>query len=260
MNKIAIVLVLILSLVFAYHASAASVLPDTLIENASNWSGGFEVAGTNNYVWRGMPINEGVIAQPYAWFSWKNWTFSLWGSITLSEKNDWDKWYEIDPVISYAFELMSFTIEPSFNYYYYIDQVDCPNTGELGLSLGYPVFDIITLNARAYLDVVEYPGAVYAEQSIDVEKEFNDHWSFFTALTLGSGLKKFNESYFSEEGHDVAKSTLSLLTLDCRLTYSASNGLYVQPYFQLNKTLNSVLEPYINKQSSIFGLIVGKEF
>jgi hypothetical protein len=258
MKKHLIILALFVSLVC--QASAASVDPDTVIEVASPWSGGVEMAATDKYLWRGMTVNEGFILQPDAWLTYQNFTFTLWGSITTNEPVNDIKRNEIDAIASYELNINDFVIEGSFLYYHYIDQPDAPNTGELACTVSYP-FGIMTLNAGVIVDVIEYPGAAYLEQKIEVEKDLSDCLVAFSALTLGSGLKKFNESYlYDENDNPFSKSTLSLISIEGRLTYSTVYGIYLQPYFQLNKTINNDLKDYLKKQSSSIGLIIGKEF
>jgi hypothetical protein len=151
-------------------------------------------------------------------------------------------------------DLQNFVIESYFSYYHYINQSDASNTGELGCNIGYPI-GIITLNSTVIVDVVEYPGAFYLEQKIELEKELSDQLTAYGAVTLGAGLKKFNESYF-----ELSESTVSLLTLESNLNYTLANGIYLQPYFQLNKTINGDLNDYLKKSNSAFGLTIGKEF
>ncbi|NLP12345.1 hypothetical protein GX408_18240 [bacterium] len=238
----------LLSATFAAPVDADSA------EAEPQWSGGVELTGTNNYLWRGMTVNEAAILQPTAWLTHRGVTLSLWSSWTLSEPKDDIKRHEIDAAITYTFELAKLAFETYFNYYHYLDQPDAPNTGEVACIVGYPL-GIVTLKAGVMCDVMEYSGAVYTEQGVEVEKELNDRFTFFGGLGLGSAFKKFNEAYF-----ELPHSTTSLISLEGRLTYTAANGLYLQPYFQYNKTLNNELKAYLKKHASSFGLLVGKEF
>jgi hypothetical protein len=252
MKKLFILTALFVSFILPSLAQTAD--PDTACEATSPWSGGVELSATDKYLWRGMTVNEGFILQPFAWLTYNNFTFSLWNSTTLSEPTDDIKRPEVDATLSHEFELGNFTVESFFSYYNYIDQSDASNTGELGLNLGYPIGNF-TLNAGAIVDVIEYPGALYLEQKLETEKEFCGHWTAYSALTLGEGFKKFNDAYF-----EMPRSTVSLLSLEGRLTYSMDNGFYVQPYFQLNQTLDNELKTYLKKHVSAIGLTLGKEF
>lgn len=223
-------------------------------EVSTPWSGGLELSTTNNYLWRGMTVNEGFILQPDAWISYHNFTLDLWSSFTLNEPKDDIRRPEIDAILSYETAFMNVSIIPSFNYYHYINQDDATDTGELGCSIGYPI-GILTLGATVFVDVMEYSGATYLEESVELEKEISDQVSFTSGLRLGSGLKKFNESYFG-----LSKSTVSLLSLDASVTYCLENGLYVQPAVQYNKTISSDLESYMDKHTTVMKLLIGMEF
>jgi hypothetical protein len=252
MKKLIIILIMFFSL--RQLALAAPPDADSTDETISAWSGGLETAATNKYLWRGMEVNKGFIIQPLAWLSYQNFTVSLWSSWTLSKPENDIKRPEVDVTFSYELDLDNFSLESFFNYYHYIDQPDAPNTGELGCYLGYPL-GIVTLNAGINIDVMEYSGAVYLEQKIEAEQELSELVTVYGALTLGSGLKKFNESYF-----ELSKSTVSLLSLEGRLTCNLTESLYLQPYGQYNKTIDAKLKEYIKKDNYCIGLTIGTEF
>ncbi|HQG46000.1 MAG TPA: hypothetical protein PLG50_10095, partial [bacterium] len=136
----------------------------------------------------------------------------------------------------------------------YINQPDAPSTGELACIVGYPV-GILTLKAGFMYDIVEYTGALYTQEGVEIEKELTDQVSASGALMLGAGSAKFNDAYFG-----LSKATASLLSIDGRLTWTLPTGLYLQPWFQYNRTLNHELKPYLKNHTSSFGLTAGKEF
>jgi hypothetical protein len=256
MKKLIIILIMFFALLQLAPAAPPAAPPDadSTDDTTAPWSGGVEMAATNKYLWRGIEINKGFIIQPLAWLSYQNLTFSLWSSWTLSEPVDDIKRPEVDATVSYELSLQDLTIESYFSYYHYIDQPDAPNTGELGCNLGYPL-GIFTLNAGIIVDVLEYSGAVYLEQKIEAEQELSESATVYGALTLGSGLKKFNESYF-----ELPKSTISLLTVEGRFTYYMTESLYLQPLLQYNKTIDTKLYDFIRKDNSCICLTIGTEF
>ena len=233
---------------------AAPEVADSLGEADPAWSGGIETAATNAYLWRGMIVNEAAILQPAAWVTHKNVTLTLWSSWTLSEPKDDIKRPEIDAALTYEFSWQNLAFETYFNYYGYIDQPDAPNTGELACIAGYPI-GIFTLKAGVMCDIIEYAGALYTEEGVEVEKELNDQFTAFGALTLGAGSAKFNDAYF-----ELHRTTASLLSLEGRLTWTRPSGLYLQPWLQFNQTLDNDLKPYLKKHTSSFGLTAGHEF
>lgn len=252
MNKLILMLFLVFSLLQMAPAVAAD--PDSTGEETPAWSGGVELAGTNRYVWRGMSVNKGSILQPTTWLTHKDLTLSLWSSWTLNKPTDDIKRNEVDAILSYEFALANVTVEGAFNYYHYIDQPDAPNTGELACTLGYPI-GLMTVKAGVSVDVIEYPGATFFQQSIELEKEFNDQWSMRSVVRISEGSKKFNDAYFGYQ-----KNTVSLLSLEGALSYTLSNGIYLSPFVQFNQTLNSDLKAYMEKHTTCFMLTLGKEF
>jgi hypothetical protein len=243
-----------LFLFLAHYAPAAQFNQDSTANDASLWSGGVQITSTDKYVWRGIPCYEGFILQPDAWLTYKNLTLEVWNSTTLIEKNDDVKRHELDAILNYEYTLKNLNIKSFFNYYHYMNQPDVPATGELGCSVGYPL-STVNLVATVAVDVIENSGALYTEGGIELETEVGPGFTFFSAVMLGSGSKKFNEANVG-----VSKSALNFFSIESRLTYSMSNGLYVQPCVQFCKTVNDDLKEYINKHNTSVGLSIGKEF
>lgn len=234
--------------------TAAPAEPDSLSEAEPAWSGGIEMTGTNNYIWHGMSANKAAIFQPYVWISHKNFTLSLWSSWALTTPKDDIKRPEIDPIITYEFAWRNFNFETYFNYYHYIDQPDDPNTGEVAGIVRYPL-GIVTLRAGVICDVMEYSGALYTEEAVEIEKELNNRFTAFGAVTLGAGSGRFNKAYLG-----LNRATASVLSLDAHVTWTLASGLYLLPWLQYNQTLNRELKSEMNDHSSSFGLTAGKEF
>lgn len=257
MKKLILFALLLLNLLpfaicVAQEADSAEVAPA--------WSGGLEMAATNRYIWHGIPVTEGPLFQPYAWITHSNLTFALWSNVNLTKPDDDIKRDEINVILAYEMALGKFSVTTEFDYYYYIDQPGVPNSGEIYLKAGYP-FGIFTASAGVVADVIEYPGSIYLEQRLEATKELNKSFSLWGAVTLGSGLKKFNEAnLFDSEDNPIAKSKVNQATLDLNLTYTAASGLYLTPFFQYNQTLSQELEYPLGKNSNAFGLYVGWEF
>jgi hypothetical protein len=243
----------LLVLTFLFCTAAVAQEADSTGGDAV-WSGGLELSTGNKYMWRGIPVSEGVISQPDAWLTYKDFTFEFWGSFTLQDDIQGDNPHEINGILTYEYGIGNFSVENTFYYYHYINQPGVPATGELSCNIGYPL-GAFKLIAGVNVDVIEYSGATSMLEGIELETDLNDQFSLDAALTLGSGFKKFNEAYIG-----LSRSTLTYLCLDIRPSYNMTNGIYVQPYVQLFKTLDSALADYLYKNTSSFGLIVGKEF
>lgn len=244
---------MLLWLAVAKSAPAAPADSDSTQEEQPSWSGGVEIALTNNYLWHGISVNKGAILQPAVWLTHQGVTLYLWSSWTLTRQRYDIKRSEIEAALIHDFSLENLDIEVYFNYYKYIDQPDDPDTGEAALIISRP-FGLVRTKLSLFCDVVEYPGALYAEPALEVEKEFGTAWSAFGAVTLGLGSKKFNTVYCG-----IASATISMLSLDGRISRTLTSGLYLQPWFQYNFTLNTELKGSLGKRSGCFGFTAGKE-
>jgi len=230
------------------------VSTDTTTVESSELSCGVDMAITNQYLWRGISCNEGVIVQPDVWVSYGPWTVTAWSNVTLSDTHHDLKRQEIDAILSYRCEAGKFAMEPSLNYYHYLDQPDSPNTAELSCTIEYPL-DPFKIVLGGFMDVMEYSGAWYIEPSVEFEKSLNEQWSVFTSCTLGAASQKFNQAYF-----ELDKSTAGLLTLEGRLMYASLNGFSLQPFLRWNRTMHDELIPFLEKHRTNFGIYIGKEF
>jgi len=243
----------LLLLAAAESTPASPADADSTGEEQPSWRGGVEMAMTNNYLWHGLSVNKGAISQPAAWLTLNGVTLYLWSSWTLSNPANDIKRSEIEAALIHEFSLENLDFEVYFNYYKYIDQPDDPDTGEAALIISRP-FGLVRTKLSLFCDVVEYPGALYAEPALEVEKEFGTAWSAFGAVTLGLGSKKFNTVYCG-----IASATISMLSLDGRISRTLTSGLYLQPWFQYNFTLNTELKGSLGKRSGCFGFTAGKE-
>jgi hypothetical protein len=247
-------ILLILFSLLAYNAVDAAAMADTTAVEASPWSGGVQFCATNKYIWRGIPCYEGFLLQPDAWVTYKNLTLEVWNNTMLSAKNGEDKRHELDAILTYEYNLKNLSLKGFFDYYHYINQPDVPSTGELGCVLNYP-FGIIKAVATVGVDVIEFSGATYMEAGIELEKELGSNLTIFSSLMLGSGSKKFNEANVG-----LSESALNFIAVEGHLTYSTSNGWYLQPTVLFSQTMNDDLKEYINQHNTSVGLTIGKEF
>ncbi len=245
---------MLLLLAAAESTPAAPADSDTTQEAQSFWSGGVETALTNNYLWHGLSVNKGAILQPAAWLTYKGVSLYLWSSWTLTRQRYDIKRSEIEAALVHDFNLKDVVVEVYFNYYKYIDQPDDPDTGEAALILSRPI-GLVKAKISLFCDVVEYPGALYVEPALEVEKELNAAWSAFGAVTIGLASSKFNSVYCG-----TGRTTISLLSMDGRISRTLAPGFYLQPWFQYNITLNTGLEGSLGKRSGCCGFTAGKEF
>jgi hypothetical protein len=246
-------LLLPLTLILAFDCPASPADADSPSGEEPVWSGGFELSAGRNYVWRGIPCYENGIFHPDAWLTYKSLTLEIWGALTTSEKDISPRRHEFDFILTHEFELKGLTLTNAFYYYHYIHQPGVPATGEWIGSAEYPL-GAFTLAASVGVDVIEYSGALYLEPGVSFEKELGGPVSLSTALRLGTGSKKFNEAYAG-----LSRPAVNFASWEGRLTWSLENGLYLQPYVLLAKTLDRRLTEAFNGRNSSLGLAVGWE-
>lgn len=246
--------VLPLVLILALDAGAVPAEADSTSEEEAVLSGGWELTAGDNYIWRGIPCYENLLFQPDVWLTYKSLTLEVWSTVTTSEKDISPRRQELNYILTHEFELKGMTIQNAFYYYHYVHQPGVPSTGEWIGTVEVPVGSF-SLTAAVAVDVVEYPGAAYMEQGVSFEKEFRPPVSLSSSLKLGTGFSKFNETYAG-----VSRSAVNAAFWENRLTWSMENGLTIQPYLLLSKTLDNRLKDAFNSRNTGFGLTIGMEY
>lgn len=246
--------VLPLFLILALQAAAAPAGADSTSEEEAVLSGGWELSAGDNYIWRGIPCYQNLVIQPDVWVTFRNFTLEFWSTVTTSEKDISPRRHEINFILTHEFDLKGLTVTNAFDYYHYIHQPDVPATGEWIGTVGVPI-GAFNVTASVAVDVIEYAGAVHMEQGVEYETEIRPPVSLSTALKLGTGFGKFNEAYAG-----LPRSAVNFASWEGRLTWSMENGLYLQPYFLLTKTLDNRLKDAFNSRNTGFGLTVGMEY
>jgi len=91
----------------------------------------------SRYVWHGIVLSQGAVAQPSAWVSAYGLKFSVWSNLVLEDEVNRRQFNEVDVVCGYGLEFGKLSFEPSFALYLYPNQPDAPSTGELALKVSY---------------------------------------------------------------------------------------------------------------------------
>jgi hypothetical protein len=247
-------LIVPLALILAFDCPASPAAADSSSGEDAAWSGGWELSAGHNYVWRGIPCYENWLFQPDVWVTYRSLTLEFWSTLTTSEKDISPRRHEFNYILTHEFELKGLTVRNAFYYYHYIHQPGVPATGEWIGTVEYPL-GAFKLAASAAVDLIEYPGALYLEPGVSFEKEIRGPVSLSTGVKIGNGFRKFNEAYAG-----LSRSAVNFASWEGRLTWSMENGLYIQPYVLLTKTLDRRLTEAFNRSNSSYGLTIGKEY
>ena len=230
-------------------------------DEAAGWSYGGEIDFNSRYLWRGIVLSRGAVAQPSAWVSSRDYTLSVWGNIELGRSGSDDlqdggrRFNEVDVRLSRTFEREKWTVEPAFEMYLYPRASDGDSTGEVSLRVSRGVGKMTAYGEFA-LDVVRYKGATYAEIGLSREHTFNPRASGEAAFELGFGSSRFNRVNLDAEG-----GGLNFATLDLSLSYILNQNFTLRPHATLSTLLPQRLRRQVDDATVfVLGLALESEF
>ena len=219
-------------------------------------SGGAEVDLNSRYVWRGIAFSEGPALNPYVYLSIGDFTVSGWGNFLLTDqdKEFQGQFNEADIYAAYAFEKDAFSLEATYQHYYY-PNTDWEDTGEVEIKLAY-AFDDISVFTSHTLDVESISGAYFAELGLEAEHELSDTAKLEGGVYLGYGNADFNEAYIgpSIDALDVAGASLDV-------TWYPVKNIYLRPHVEYTSLLHDDLRQAVESPDLVnVGLAAGVEF
>ncbi len=222
---------------------------------AAALSFGGEVDANSRYVWRGVALSSGPVAQPSVWFSLADFTLTPWANFVLGTADDQWKFNEVDLTLSYEKEWQGFNLSPSLGCYLYPNQADAPATVELGIELGRPVGPVEVLTGHA-VDLLAYPGAYYGTAGLGYEHELLPELSAGLSVEAGWGSARFNEANF-----EVARTALNSAEVEASVEWSPGGLFYLRPHAGLSLATDSKLSEAAGSRTQVWaGVAIGKEF
>jgi outer membrane scaffolding protein for murein synthesis (MipA/OmpV family) len=137
--------------------------------------------------------------------------------------------------------------------YFYFNQIETPNTGEIYYKLQYPVWKNTKIFTENVVDIGAYKGAFYNSTGLFYEKEL-DKLTIEYKLFTGFGSAKFNNAYFGTD-----KAALNFAGTSLNLEYTFKNNFYVAAKGEYNQYTDKEirLSTGLNNTSNIsvyFGL------
>jgi len=147
-------------------------------------------------------------------------------------------------------------LEPSLQFYFYLNQEDSPDTGEFCLKFSHPVIASIKFFTTHSFDIVRYRGSYFGDAGLSFKHEFNSKLSMDSVLSLAWASNKFNEVYIG-----FPKTAFNLVTAGVSFTYYVNDTIYLSPHIETQVILDSNLQDQLDKPT-IFngGLAIGMEF
>jgi len=151
-------------------------------------------AFTNSYYWRGITFNEGLMLQPSATVTYKNWFGTAWSNVVAFETGTAAFVPEFDFTVGYTYECNNLTVSPQANVFFYPSNSTHVATVELGAEMSYE-----TQNVGFYLnpnvDAGDNKGGVYIDYGLFKSGDIDQRWSYDARFLLGWGNKTFRSYY-----------------------------------------------------------------
>jgi hypothetical protein len=203
----------------ARDKAAPAVDTDDDDDEEPDFSIGAETDLNARYVWRGLALSTGPVAQPAAWATVYGLNAILWTNVMLTNEAP-KRLSAIVPAVSYTFEWEALTIEPGFLYYDTPGQPVPPRTAEASLEAALAVGPI-QLVTTDYVDVANAPGAYYGTIGTSWEPK-RGRWSFKALVDVGWGTAAFNQVYF-----DTHSGALDVAEAAGKVQYAIDDVWYV---------------------------------
>lgn len=213
----------------------------------------FETIFANEYAWRGITYDEGLVVQPALTMSLDKWTFQIWGNIAAVEKDEFPKNHELDFLAQYSFEFGDLTLSPYLLYYIYPDQEEDAAL-ELCLSAYYPVGDF-TIGTTLSRDIKLGIPYLFGYHDVSYEKELNEDLSANASAGFGWGSKNFNRYYVG-----MNKGALNYVFADLSLNYALNESIVLKPFAEFYFITDSEIKDLTNSDIVNFGLSVSIDF
>lgn len=216
---------------------------------------GFELAGKSSYVWRGLRLSRGIVAQPSVWASFAGWTFSPWANFTLGHKGDGWGLSELDLIVDYQRELWKITVQPTAAGYFYAGQWSKPEV-ELGLNCVYWIGEV-GLKTGHNIGVFPSTGNYFGTIGVSFSKELGCRLTPEISLAAGWGDAKFNQVNYG-----VEKWKVNVVESELGWNYSLNGLMMLKPFFELIVVPDRTLRATggVDLIQVVIGLTLEKEF
>jgi hypothetical protein len=216
---------MVATLLLALAAAAPATDADAPAEDESpSWLGA-EVEVDSRFVWRGIALSSGPVAQPSLWLSSAGLTAAIWANAALKEEGRRGRGTSMVPTLAYTAEWGAFEVEPGVMLY--VASHDPRTTAEGSLEAAYAL-DPFRLVSETKLDVAAQPGAYFGRLGVEYERA-SGRWALLAGAGLGWANTRFNATYLhaARSGVDVADAILSV-------RYELLEPLFLAPQAELS--------------------------
>ncbi|MEW5765009.1 MAG: hypothetical protein ACOYXN_13720 [Acidobacteriota bacterium] len=173
-------------------------------------SWGLDLDLTSRYLWRGLALSRGAVAQGDLWFSAGGFTASLWGNWDPDPNEGSGRFNEWDAALAYERAAGPVILRVQYVRLSYPDQLGVPSTGEASFEAEFDLGGGFALGTHQIWDVEAYPGSHYGDLFLAKGLEAGKG-ELQAALSLGWGSRSFHEAYYEVDhrGFTVGCVTLA---------------------------------------------------
>jgi hypothetical protein len=196
-------------------------------EDSSTPSAGAEGDFNSRFVWRGIALSRGAVAQPSCWVSGLGWTAAFWANLTMTPEARKDRANALVPSLTYAYRWKALELDPGLFLYTSSSQGERPTTVEASLDLSYALGGL-RLRSSGKLDVVMYPRAYFGTIGAEYEQS-SGRWSLESSVELGWANAPFNRAHLH-----VDTGALDVIELGVASRYALTDLIYVSPHAELS--------------------------
>lgn len=207
-----------------------------------------EVDVNARYVWRGIALSRGGVAQPSASASYAGFTADVWASFDLAPERG--TLTTVAPSLSYERDIGKLRLSPSLDGYV-LPASSAWTTGEVGLEVSYPLGPIRVANHN-HLDVVRHPGAYFGTLGLEAKHRLSRSFTLRGYADVGVGTTRFNEVYL-----ETRTTAVNVVEAGVALKYSITTALYVVGHVEASTLVASSLRDFANSANSVGGPTLG---
>lgn len=254
-------LLMVLMLALALAAQVMTAAPAA----AEDWAVDFDATYNTKYVWRGILLVDDPVLQPSVNISKYGLTFNVWGSMELTDVNDYGapygsgkgKFTEVDLTLDYTFALGDFSI-PVGVIHYLFPNTSFASTTEIYAGVSYDF--VVSPSLTIYHDIEEANGnyvSLGLSYSIALPVKSKDYGaSIDLGASLAYGDSDYNVFYFG-----VDKSAWTDWSISLAVPITVGKYVTVTPAVTHTALIDSELQDTTeNDSNTYFGISVTVSF
>lgn len=220
-------------------------------DSPSRPSIGFETDYISKYVWYGIPLSDGAVAQSSLWLENRGYTYMIYGNFDLA-KRVFDQY---NLYISKSVQAGRIEAEFALQSYHFPRDEEALSTREFILTLTRP-FKNFDLYVSQSWDIQTYKGSYIADFGISFERETPRGEVFKSSFYI-----EYCSRIFNELNLELSKPAFDMAGSEFSYTYTRKDGIYIKPHAEYYTAIDKDLKDIVEKPDTFsYGITVGKTF